>query len=98
MNKIIKINIYIYEYIYLRENKGMDEVLLREAIEKLKGTEIAEATILHPERQSQRQRVKDQASELANSFCFFSDVSLRMQTTFFGIVLTKRLYIARSLL
>ena len=100
MNKIIKINIYIYEYIYLRENKGMDEVLLREAIEKLKGTEIAEATILHPEKQSQRQRqrVKDQASELANPFCFFSDVSLRMQTTFFGIVLTKRLYIARSLL
>ena len=100
MNKIIKINIYIYEYIYLRENKGMDEVLLREAIEKLKGTEIAEATILHPEkqRQRQRQRVKDQASELANPSCFFSDVSLRMQTTFFGIVLTKRLYIARSLL
>ena len=100
MNKIIKINIYIYEYIYLRENKGMDEVLLREAIEKLKGTEIAEATILHPERQRQRQRqrVKDQASELANPYCFFSDVSLRMQTTFFGIVLTKRLYIARSLL
>ena len=100
MNKIIKINKYIYEYIYLRENKGMDEVLLREAIEKLKGTEIAEATILHPERQRQRQRqrVKDQASELANPSCFFSDVSLRMQTTFFGIVLTKRLYIARSLL
>ena len=100
MNKIIKINKYIYEYIYLRENKGMDEVLLREAIEKLKGTEIAEATILHPERQRQRQRqrVKDQASELANPYCFFSDVSLRMQTTFFGIVLTKRLYIARSLL
>ena len=100
MNKIIKINKYIYEYIYLRENKGMDEVLLREAIEKLKGTEIAEATILHPERQRQRQRqrVKYQASELANPSCFFSDVSLRMQTTFFGIVLTKRLYIARSLL
>ena len=98
MNKIIKINKYIYEYIYLRENKGMNEVLLREAIEKLKGTEIAEATILHPERQRQRQRVKDQASELANPSCFFSDVSLRMQTTFFGIVLTKRLYIARSLL
>lgn len=53
MNKIIKINIYIYECIYLRENKGMDEVLLREAIEKLKGTEIAEATILHPGRQRQ---------------------------------------------
>lgn len=100
MNKIIKINKYIYEYIYLRENKGMDEVLLREAIEKLRGTEIAEATILHPERQRQRQRqrVKDQASELANPSCFFSDVSLRMQTTFFGIVLTQRLYIARSLL
>ena len=100
MNKIIKINIYIYEYIYLRENKGMDEVLLREAIEKLKGTEIAEATILHTERQKQRQRqrVKDLTSELANPFRFFSDVSLRMQTTFFGIVLTKRLYIARSLL
>lgn len=100
MNKIIKIKKYIYEYIYLRENKRMDEVLLREAIEKLKGTEIAEATILHPERQRQRQRqrVKDQASELANPSCFFSDVSLRMQTTFFGIVLTKRLYIARSLL
>ena len=100
MNKIIKINKYIYEYIYLRENKGMNEVLLREAIEKLKGTEIAEATILHPERQRQRQRqrVKDQASELANPSCFFSDVSLRMQTTFFGIVLTKRLYIARFLL
>lgn len=53
MNKIIKINIYIYECIYLRENKGMDEVLLREAIEKLKGTEIAKATILHPGRQRQ---------------------------------------------
>ena len=92
MNKIIKINKYIYEYIYLRENKGMDEVLLREAIEKLRGTEIAEATILHPERQRQRQRVKDQASELANPYCFFSDVSLRMQTTFFGIVLTKTPY------
>ena len=65
----------------------MDEVLLREAIEKLKGTEIAEATILHTERQ--RQRVKDLTSELANPFRFFSDVSLRMQTNFFGIVFNQ---------
>ena len=41
----------------------MDEVLLREAIdEKLKGTEIDEATILHPQR--------DRESELARSLCF----------------------------
>lgn len=41
---------------YLRENKGMDESLLQEAIEKFKREEIAEAIILHSakeERQSE---------------------------------------------
>jgi hypothetical protein len=35
----------------------MDKVLLREAIDKLKGTDIAEATISQPDRE--RARVKD---------------------------------------